>query len=430
MKSLDLAGPFCDLRSTAPFGKLACACSNAPEVYTCGSPHVASGYCIISAPEQTGDGPISVFEDEEKLVPGDARRKVFSPMPLHAGERGMPWDVVVCTGCPYTREPTAAIRTCQLLKIQGPLPAEGSRVQLVHVGNRVPAEYRDASACWAETRTPDLAAISAATGCQLLILHADDIDTKNIAEFAARRPDVKLWCILHGTQDEIGRGNSRRQLDLLKLAAAHEHVWYGTDSQTVDLAVFGHVRFQPFPPLVRVEIASAIPNPPEVGKTTIAIYGKDDKCAGRHAAVLAAGILSHQRRVRVVALDATDSTMRDTAAAAGLKLDTPRLRSRAKILAYLGDNPGLLLAMSDGQYTAQICLAAMGQGHPVIGSKSIRCLPPNWQSDPNDPTDIALVAQTMLDNYGQYSAQALQIAAAVSSRQEVAYHAAISTVLA
>jgi len=60
-----------------------------------------------------------------------------------------------------------------------------------------------------------------------------------------------------------------------------------------------------------------------------------------------------------------------------------------------------------------VAVEHMALGIPVIGSPTVKYLPPNWQANPDDPAAIAARVNWVLDNYLNESKQAVKLAALV-----------------
>ena len=429
----------CIHRDTEAAGKLKCSCSQQPVVYACSNPFVFSGYCTPTLPTQPGDGPI-VRADGSKLTPADKRFPSFLPMPLRDGETPRPCDVVVCESCPHLVEPPAHIKRLRQLGIKGDYD-EAGHCDILHV--IPPAEHWVQHATDYLNSSPDgMASCSCprvrvnaselieATKCKILISHTGETEVASLITAAEAFPDVRIWCVLHGSQNSMCHNMRFASYQAEALAASQRlpNFWYGTPELTADFTRFGYERYLHWPnpmPFKQPSVAPPITDPP-----VLLISARDDIIKGNAVKVLAAGLVAQSRLIAVhAAIKGGGSQLHKTADVAGIKLVSQPIRTQIKFREYIHEQVAVVLSSSLTDADQYVGRDSLSQGRPVVGSQTIRYLPREWQADPNDPRDIARVAMMFLDDYPRYSEQALRLGCEIRDRQRDAYRDAIARIL-
>jgi glycosyltransferase involved in cell wall biosynthesis len=294
--------------------------------------------------------------------------------------------------------------------------------------NSVPDGMRH---CYANhKKMPNIPAILDATKCRLLACHTTISEPGDVEAAAVAYPSVKFWIIYHGSQASRGvnQGWMKNQRLFLDLSRRLPNVWYGTPEPTAPFAEFGYDRFLTWPntiPFKIPETPAALSVPP-----VLLIAGRGDVIKARATAVLAAGLVAKKRPITLaIAVNSNAGPLDDLAAAVGITVSKQPYRSSAKFREYLRGSVAVVLNATMTEAMQYVGLDALSQGRPVVGSQTIRYLPPEWQADPNDPADIARVAMMFLDDYERYSAEALRLGCEIRDRQREAYHAAIAKIL-
>lgn len=433
----------CVYRSRSPVGKIKCGCSNSPSVFTCAEPWVQSGYCVPRDPTPGAfppDGPI-ILTEGGSVLPSDNRVKAFATWPLRAGEVPTPWQVPVCATCPKRIEPPPHICRLQQLGIQGNYEPDTGHCGILHT---VPpaehwvqhaADYVASSpdgmrSCFSSATKGILSDMVTATACRLIVSHTGERDSKTLIEAAEAHPEVKFWCVLHGSQNSMSHQErfAKHQAEILVASKRLPNLWYGTPELTADFRQFGFERYVHWPnpmPFDSPPVALRLHDTP-----VLLISSRDDVIKGNAAKVIAAGLIARSRAIHVeVAVKGSTAAMQQVAATVGVKLEIQPIRTQIKFREYIRSDVDVVLSSSLTDADQYVGRDALSQGRPVVGSDTIRYLPATWQADPNDPADIARVALMFLADYDRYSAEALRLGCEIRDRQREAYHAAIARIL-
>jgi hypothetical protein len=430
----------CVHRSFAPVGKIRCNCSNQPEVFGCDDPWVTSGFCTPDLPVKPGDGPI-LLADGSRLTPADDRMQSFIPWPIRDGDHPKPWDVIICSTCPNRVDPPPHIANLRRLGIGGNYDPTTGYCDVLHtVPNQehwtqhamdyVASSPDSLRSCLCSAARKDVLALVEATQCKLLVSHTGDIEAKSLIAFAEANPHIKVWSVLHGSQNSMCHNikYAQHQAEILKASARLENLWYGTPELTADFTAFGYSRYLHWPNPMPFESPQ---KPPTIHETPVLlISARDDIIKGNSAKVLAAGLIAKQRPVKVhTAIKGQVSALQQVAAAVGIPLEIQPIRTQVKFREYIREHVSVTLSSSLTDADQYVGRDSLSQGRPVVGSQTIRYLPKEWQADPNDPADIARVAMMMLDDYDWYSAESLRLAKEISEQQKAAYGKAIERIL-
>jgi glycosyltransferase involved in cell wall biosynthesis len=177
-------------------------------------------------------------------------------------------------------------------------------------------------------------------------------------------------------------------------------------------------------------LADDYSDPPTIDPPTVLIASRADIVKALPAQILAAAILQRRLGVRVLycvngEVGTRSKGLDDLTATAGLECERLGWVGYDNFLDRLHKEVSIVLQPSMSETFNYISWEAGSVGRPWVGSQAIKHTPPAWQVDPNDATQIARVAETILENYQNSSQKARQIAVEVASRNNAAYAEAV-----
>ena len=175
-------------------------------------------------------------------------------------------------------------------------------------------------------------------------------------------------------------------------------------------------------------------DPPQLDPPSVLIVSRADIVKALPAQIIAAAILQRRRGVRVLYCVNGETGTRskgldDLTAAAGLQCERLPWVGYDGFLRRLREEVSVVLQPSMSETFNYVSWEAGSVGRPWVGSAAIRHTPVEWRANPNDASEIAMVAETILDDYQDASREARRIAVEVAARNNAAYAESIGRLL-
>lgn len=174
--------------------------------------------------------------------------------------------------------------------------------------------------------------------------------------------------------------------------------------------------------------------PAPIEPPTVIITGRVDWMKGLPAQITAAALLQRRRDVQclIAWIHSTDrqAGLREHAAACGLRYQSLPYADYDAWYTRLREQVSIVLQPSMSDSFNIVSAEALLHGRPFIGSPVIAHTPEDWSvRDPNNPGEIADVAERILDNYEKESRRATMLGETLADRQNAAYTRMLQTLL-
>jgi glycosyltransferase involved in cell wall biosynthesis len=408
----------CVHRHSEPAGTLKCSCRNAPEVYRCNEPAIASGYCMPTVPKQSGDGPIA-------LKNGTKTNEVYVPYALREGEQPRIHEIVCCSTCPIREAPHPNVLELQKLGVCGGRP-DGT-TDILHLAND---QWADRIRMWARS-TPEPLSGAFSTGlndipraieltqAKVIVSHRLTVPCSEMFEFVTNHPQVAFVNLFHGSINNLMFNPNwpASQLEFITAAQNARNVFYATPDERMPWESFGWQNCVHWPNLASCERLGVTP---DLHKTpALLVSGRLDIIKALPVAIMAAGLVAKEREIRLFSVcPSNNPAIEALAGIAKVKIILKPWMEWTQFQRFLRDEVSLTIHPSLTDAFPHIPLDSLAAGRPVVGSSFIPYLPSEFTANPNNPSDVADCILKVLDDYDTYSQLSLDTAKAVHDRSE------------
>ena len=251
---------------------------------------------------------------------------------------------------------------------------------------------------------------------RVFVNHAFFFSWRVIAELAAAFPKTNFLTVNHSSQADLAR-HPRWLGDhshFAELAQQRKNVFLGTVDSRNFLASCGLDRCLWVPNLVnwpRFPSSHHI----KTDRPVASIVGRFDPNKAMPHAILAAAISGRVDLLFIVKNGRRDQ-LADYCQALRVSHEFANWSTWNEYCRTLFEKVTVGFQPSFSESFNYVSIEHLAMGIPVIGSPTIKFLPPAWQADPDDPRDIAKKLDAILDDYEHASKKAVRVAADVQRR--------------
>lgn len=255
----------------------------------------------------------------------------------------------------------------------------------------------------------------------VVFIHTYHVPAIEIHKAAIEFSETTFVSVCHSSLNHLFGKQTAEHERSLDLCLRLPNVWYATP-EAIESAYrkIGYERYVQFPnPMV---VTNRKPAFVERDPDTVLLSGRSDIVKAFPAASLAAGILANERGVQVMVLTKGKgrTCIEPFLRSAHIKAEWLPWGTCEEFANTMRRRVSLVLQPSLTESFNYVALEAMLEGVPVVGSPTIRFLPPSWQADPNDPESIVRAANEILNNRRQAAELAYAVGRRVAHDQNAA----------
>jgi hypothetical protein len=251
--------------------------------------------------------------------------------------------------------------------------------------------------------------------CPRLVINRAFVLEPGMVEVLAKdNPSIKFLTVCHSSQPHLllSRDFLGTQNRFLTLRHKYHNCWYGLVDERMPL---GRDKIAHVPNVMDTGILDRFKKQGKLGSPVrFSITGRMDMIKNFPNQILALTSIKNSM-LHLMVRDSTGG-LEGMADQLGVKRSSASWMDWQKYLKFIRDNVDIGLQASFSESFNYVAAEHLYLGKPVVGSPAIRYLPPDWQANPDDPTDIARVCGLITSNYDAASRRASKIGATVAER--------------
>ena len=254
--------------------------------------------------------------------------------------------------------------------------------------------------------------------------HAFFFPWKVTAELAQVFPKTNFLTINHCSQADLARSPKwmREQAHCVQLAQDHKNCFMGVVDSRNFLKHCGLERCITVPNLVRWPNQPAT-HRPKTDRPVCSIVGRFDPNKAIIHSILAAAI-NGRVDLLFILKKPPRGQLEDFCESVGVQYDFAPWSSWDDYLKIVSEKVSICFQPSFTESFNYVSVEHMALGIPVVGSPTVKFLPPAWQSNPDDPIDMSNTLDALLDDYETQSKLAVDLAGKVKKQN---YDVAVNT---